>query len=137
MSYAMAEGLQTALYERLAGDAALVAMVSGAIYDAVPGVAPELFVALGQERVRGRGDSSGRVALHDVEISVVSQAQGYAGAKRAAARISDLLTDADLPLPRGRLVGMSLLRARARRDEGEGTRRIDLTFRARLDDPAA
>jgi hypothetical protein len=46
--------------------------------------------------------------------------------------VSDALVDADLTLTRGVLVALHFLKASARRiDEGD-TRRIDLTFRARV-----
>ena len=137
MSYAASQELQAALFTLLSSDAALAGLVGDAIYDAVPGIAPDLFVALGPERVRGRADASGRVATHDLSISVVTRAGGYASAKRAAARISDIVAGAAPPLGHGRVIDIAFLRARARRDEGEGTRRVDLYFRARLDDPAA
>ena len=52
----------------------------------------------------------------------------------AAVAISDALEGAALVLTRGRLVSLRFQRAVARRlDEGE-TRRVDLTFRARVED---
>ena len=54
-------------------------------------------------------------------------------AKTIAAAISDSLGGASLSLARGRLVSLRFQRASARRiDEGE-VRRIDLTFRARIE----
>ncbi|MEM7487737.1 MAG: DUF3168 domain-containing protein [Pseudomonadota bacterium] len=133
MTYAMGESLQMAVYTKLAGDPVLDGLIGGAVFDAVPQSAPDLFVALGPEDVRGRGDVSGSGAVHDLRVSVVTARDGYLAAKNVAARVSDLLTEA-LPMTRGRMVSMRFQRARARRDEGEGTRRIDLWFRARLDD---
>ncbi|MEM8851729.1 MAG: DUF3168 domain-containing protein [Pseudomonadota bacterium] len=133
MTYALGESLQMAVYSRLAGDVALDSLIGGAVFDAVPQAAPDLFVALGPEEVRGRGDASGQGAVHDLRVSVVTARDGFLAAKNVAARVSDLLSEA-LPMTRGRMVSMRFLKARARRDEGEGTRRIDLWFRARLDD---
>lgn len=137
MTYAMGGSLQMAVYSRLAADAAIDAAVDGAIYDAVPDAAPDLFVALGPEKVTGVSDSGGDGAVHQMRVSVVTRRGGYIAAKAVAALVCDSLAGADLPLARGRLVSMRFLRAEARRDEGEGTRRIDLLFRARLDDQAA
>ncbi|MFO6463672.1 DUF3168 domain-containing protein [Jannaschia sp. KMU-145] len=137
MSYALSEGLQAAIYTRLTADAELGSLVGASIYDAVPDAAPDLFVALGQENARAAGDASGQVTTHDLKVSVVTRTAGYVTAKRVAARLSDLLSNADLTLPRGRMISLRFRLARARRDEGEVTRRIDLWFRARLDDPAA
>ncbi len=137
MTYAMGESLQTAVYRRLAADPAIDATVAGAVYDAVPDAAPDLFVALGPEKATGLSDSGGEGAIHQMRVSVVTRRGGYVAAKAVAALVCDSLAGADLPLTRGRLVSMRFVRAEARRDEGEGTRRIDLWFRARLDDRAA
>lgn len=134
MTYAMGGSLQMAVYSRLVADPALDAMIGGAVFDAVPQAAPDLFVALGPEDVLGRADATGAGARHDMRVSVVTRREGYSAAKAAAARVSDALLGTKLTLTRGRVVWLSFLKARARRDEGEGTRRIDLWFRARLDD---
>lgn len=133
MSYAMAADLQGAIFAALSGDAVLDALVGGAVHDAVPQPAPDLFVALGAEDVRGRSDVTGAGAVHAVAISVVTTRDGYGDAKAAAARVSEILEAAALPLPRGRVVGVRFDKARARRDEGEGVRRIDLRFRVRIE----
>lgn len=134
MTYAMGDSLQMAIYSRLSGDPAMDTLLGGAIYDAVPQSAPDLFVALGPERVRDASDKSGAGALHEMMISVVTTGDGYLAAKEAAALVSDTLLSGALTLTRGRVVYLRFLRARARRDRTEGTRRIDMTFRARLDD---
>lgn len=137
MSYGAAAALQAAIYERLASDAALGALVGGAIHDAVPkGRAPDLYVTLGPEEVRERGDISGAGAEHRVTVSVISEAAGFLAAKQAAGAVSDALDGAALGLARGRLVALNFLRARAIRTGAGQRRRIDLTFRARVDDGA-
>ena len=134
MTYALGESLQMAVYGRLAADPALDALVGGAVYDAVPQVASDLFVALGHEDARGRSDASGQGAVHDLRISVVTRRESFLSAKAAAAAVSDALLSGTLAMTRGRVVSIRFLRARARRDEGEDTRRIDLWFRARTDE---
>ncbi|MCK0166891.1 DUF3168 domain-containing protein [Jannaschia sp. S6380] len=134
MTYAMSESLQSAVYDRLSGDADLDALVAGAVFDSVPERAPDLFVALGPEKASDRSDATAGGAIHQVRISVVTRRQGFMAAKAVAGRVSDILSGAAMPLARGRLVSMRFLKAQAKRDEGEGTRRIDLWFRARLDD---
>ncbi|PWJ19150.1 DUF3168 domain-containing protein [Jannaschia seohaensis] len=134
MTYAMGASLQTAVYGTLASDPALDGMLAGAIYDVVPQRAPDLFIALGPEDAVGIGDATGQGARHDLRISVVTKREGYSAAKAAAVLVSDALLGAPLSLTRGRLVSLRFLKARARRDEGENTRRIDLWFRARVDD---
>ncbi|MBC57807.1 MAG: hypothetical protein CL814_12840 [Confluentimicrobium sp.] len=135
MSYGVSAALQAAVYQHLLADAALGALVGGAIYDAVrPGVLPVTYVSLGQEDVRDRSDKTGKGALHIFTVSVVSSTAGFAGAKAVAAALSDALIDAPLTLARGVLVSLTFDRARARRAGDGDMRRIDLTFRARVDD---
>lgn len=135
MSYAMSAALQTALYDALTADPALQAEVSADIYDALPsGDVPDLYVAIGPETVRDASDKTGQGAWHEFTVSVVSQAQGFASAKRAAGAISDVLVGNPLPLSRGRTVAISFWRAKAVRTGTGDARRIDLFFRARLDD---
>lgn len=135
MSYAVAAALQEAVYQQLAGDAALDAIVGAAIYDAIPaGGLPSIYVVLGAENVRDRSDQSGGGAAHDMGVSVITDAQGFSLAKQAAAAVNDALVDAPLTLSRGRLVGLWFLRAKAKRDTRDGVRRIDMIFRARVED---
>ncbi len=135
MSYAAAAALQAAIYQRLAADPALAAQVGTAIYDALPsGALPSLYVTLGPEDVRDRSDRTGAGAWHRFSVSVITESAGFQAAKDVAASINDALVDADLTLTRGRLAGLHFERARARRDGGGQLRRIDMTFRARIDD---
>lgn len=129
MSYAAAAALQTAVYQRLVGDPALAGV---AIHDAVPPDVTGTFVLIGPEEARDQSDRSGAGAEHLFVISVITDASGFLSIKTIAADISDALIGAPLTLGRGELVNLLFLRASARRiAEGE-TRRIDLTFRARV-----
>lgn len=135
MSYAVSAALQEAVYQRLSGDAALGAIVGSAIYDAIPsGSLPPIYLTLGDETARERSDQTGFGAAHDLRISVITDAQGFQQAKQAAAAANDALEDAQLVLSRGRLVGIWFQRAKAARDTSNGTRRIDMIFRARVED---
>ncbi|EPX81943.1 DUF3168 domain-containing protein [Salipiger mucosus] len=134
MSYAMSAALQRAVYQALSGDAALAALVGTEIYDAPPaGPLPELYLTLGAERARDASDNSGDGAWHDLTVAVVTGVAGFQSAKEAAAAASDALHGADLALDRGRLVSLRFRKALARRESG-GLRRIDMTFRARVED---
>ena len=135
MSYGVGAALQAAVYQRLAGDGALDALVSGAIHDSIPpGTVTGTYVSLGPEDVRDASDQVGRGAVHEFTVSVVTDQAGFQQAKAVAAAVSDALTGASLPLSRGRLGGLWFLSARARRVEKADVRRIDLTFRARVED---
>ena len=71
-----------------------------------------------------------------VVVSVLSGADlgaGFAAVKAAAVAVADALDQAPLALSRGRLTGLWFQRARARRVENGAARRVDLTFRARID----
>ncbi|WP_424940212.1 DUF3168 domain-containing protein [Aliiroseovarius sp. S253] len=135
MSYGVSAALQQAIYQHLAADTDLSNLVAGAIYDAVPaGIITGTYVSLGPEDVRERSDMTGQGALHEVTISVVTDAAGFQAAKEVAAAVSDALVDASLSLARGSLVYLNFHRARARRVEDADVRRIDLIFRARVED---
>jgi len=136
MSYGVAAALQAAVYQQLLADADVSALVGAAVYDALPaGVLPATYVSLGPETVRDRSDKSGAGALHVFTVSVVTETAGFGAAKAVAAAITDALTGAGLSLSRGRLVGLWFDRATARRTGSGGSiRRIDLRFRARVED---
>jgi hypothetical protein len=135
MSYGPSAALQAAVYQRLMADAALDALVGDAIYDsAPPGPSGGTYVSIGPENARDASDQMGRGAVHEFVVSVVTDEAGFQTAKAVSAAVSDALTGATLILARGRLVGLWFLRARARRVEDANVRRIDLTFRARVED---
>ncbi|SMO59129.1 DUF3168 domain-containing protein [Paracoccus laeviglucosivorans] len=137
MSYAATAALQAAVYQVLRGSDALAELVGDAIFDAMPVAAPAgTYVSLGPEDVRDGGDMTGAGAVHDFVISVLTgadDANGFGRVKAAAAAVSEALEAADVPLTRGHLVGIWFQRARARRVENGAGRRVDLTFRARID----
>ncbi len=135
MSYGASAALQAAIYGCLVSQPTISALVGSAIYDALPaGPLPDTYVTLGPEDVRERSDASGSGAWHRVIISVVTEEAGFHAAKLLSAAICDALVDADLALNRGHLTGLHFHRARAKRESGGQTRRIDLTFRARVED---
>jgi len=135
MSYGVAAALQTAVYQALVADATLTGMVGSAIYDAAPaGTLPSLYVSLGPEDVTDASDKTGAGARHEFTVSVVADTAGFLTAKQVATAISDVLVDADLALSRGVLVGLYFVSAKARRVQDSDVRRIDLKFRARVED---
>jgi hypothetical protein len=135
MSYGTAAALQAAIYQRLASDPALVALVGTAIHDVVPaGEVPGTYVTLGPEEVRDRSDKTGRGSEHEFTVSVVTDAAGFQRAKTVAGAVSDALDAPPPQLSRGRIVSLQFLRARALRVAAARNRRIDLTFRARVED---
>lgn len=131
MSYQAAAALQSAVYGRLAGFAGLAGVT---IVDAMPaGTAPTTFVMIGPEQVLDQSDASGAGAEHRFEIAVISEDSGFLSAKELAVAVSEALVGADLTLTTGRLVSIGFLRASARRLKAGASRRIDMTFRARIE----
>ena len=137
MSYGASLDLQTALYRLLCDDPAVGALVGDAVYDAVPVAAPAgIYIALGPEEVRDASDATAAGSRHDLVISVLSgrdDQEGFSGVKEVAAAVSQAVEGGDLALTQGQLVGIWFLRATARRVENGAGRRIDLTYRARID----
>lgn len=135
MSYGAGAALQAAVFQRLVGDVVLNTLVDGAIFDEMPaGAVPPVYVTLGAETVVDRSDRDGGAAEHRFVISVFSDAGGFTKAKSAGVAISDALMGAALLLARGRVVLLSFDRAVARRDTKDNLRRLDLRFRARVED---
>ena len=99
-----------------------------------PGAGAGTFVLIGPEEVRDASDKTGDGAEHRFTVSVLSDAAGFAPGKAVAVAVSDALTGAGLGLARGRVVSLAFVAAVAKRTGGSpGQRRIDLTFRARLE----
>lgn len=135
MSYGVSAALQTAIYQSLVADAALGALVGSDIYDAIPsGTLPSLYVALGPEVVKDRSDKTGGGAEHEFSVSIVTDSAGFATAKQAAGAVSDALVDSELTLNRGTLIALNFYRAKAIRVGEADERRIDLTFKALVQD---
>lgn len=135
MSYGVAAALQSAVFQALTSDAVLTGLVGGDIYDAAPsGVLAGTYVSLGPEEVREHSTKTSSGATHEFSVSVITDTGGFAPVKEIAAAISDVLVDAPLTLARGHLVGLGFLKASARRVPEGDLRRIDLTFRAHVED---
>ncbi|MEM8692901.1 MAG: DUF3168 domain-containing protein [Pseudomonadota bacterium] len=135
MSYALSAGLQSAIYSALSANGDLAALVGTAIYDAIPaGTLPALYVTLGPEAVRDASDKTGDGALHEVTITVVSETPAFAAAKSVAGIVCDILLQVNLVLPRGRVVWLNFEKAKAGRIDGAAGRKIDVTFKVRVED---
>lgn len=131
MSYSAAAALQAAVYQQLTTFPALAGV---AIVDAIPsGTSLGSFVLIGPEVVTDQSDKSGAGAEHRFDVSVISDATGFLSAKTIAAGVSDALVGAALSLTTGTLVSLHFQRAVARRIDQGDVRRIDLSFRARIE----
>ncbi len=135
MTYALGSALQAAVYQCLTNDAPLTALVGSDIFDATPpGTPPSTYVSLGPEEVKDASDVCSDGAFHEFTVSVVTDQAGFQSAKDIAAAICDALVGADLVLTRGALIALWFLRAKAARSDNGTTRRVDLMFRARVQD---
>lgn len=132
MSYGAAAALQAAIFTQLTSATALAGVP---VVDAIPsGGGTGTFVLIGPEEVIDQSDKSGGGAEHRLTVAVISDATGFQAAKTVAVAVSDAIVDAPLTLARGHLVSLQFLRAKAVRLDAGGTRRIDLSFRARIED---
>lgn len=134
MSYAASAPLQVALFARLSNDPELIAL-GASIHDALPaGTLPSLAIVLGPEWARDASDKTARALKVDFQVSVFSSAAGFLSAKEAAGAVCIRLTAPGWGLGQGHLVGIWFLTAKARKENSNGHRRIDLTFRALIED---
>lgn len=135
MTYSLSPALQSAIYNVLSNDTTLAGLVGSSIFDAPPtGVLPPIYVLLGEESVTDRSSKTSAGAMHDFSISIVSGAAGFADAKTAAATVCDVLDSAAPNLTRGIVTSLRFLKARALRGSSPENRRINLHFRAFVDD---
>lgn len=131
MSYGAAAALQAAVFGALTAAPALSGV---SVVDAMPpGTTPGTFVLIGPEVAVDQSDGSGPGVEHRFTVSVISDASGFMTAKTVAAAVSGALLGGGMVLGSGRLVSVNFQRAVARRLEEGATRRIDLTFRARVE----
>lgn len=135
MTYVNSAPLQKAVYACLVSDPAIVGVVGDAVFDAPPeGIRPPVFIAMGPEDVVQRLDKTGNAAAHRFVITLVSETPGFLALKALAGLVETALVNATLSLSRGRVVSVTFQKAKARRERSGARRRIDMTFRAFVDD---
>jgi len=138
MSVALSGELQGAIYAALTADAALVALVGSEIYDApLPsGGALPLgeHVTLGEEEVKPFDTITSSGGIHNFDVVVHSTANGFGAAKDVAAAVGAVLIGANLALVGGHLVSLRFLKAKAKRGVAPELRRIEMRFRAVVED---
>lgn len=137
MSIKASVALQAAIYQALRADAGVAALVGDAVYDAMPVQPPSgAYIAIGPEDVADAGDMTGDGARHDFIISALSGAEdtgGFGTVKQVAVAVMEALEGGEMDLSHGHLAGLWFVSARARRSENGAGRRVDMTFRARID----
>ncbi|MCV6598446.1 MAG: DUF3168 domain-containing protein [Mangrovicoccus sp.] len=135
MSYAASAEMQRALYDLLTSDAAPAELAGVPVVDRMAeGTLPPLYIALGPERVRDGSTKTSRGAEHRLTITVISALGGFAQIKQIAGAICTHLEGQRPSLSQGQVAGLQFLSAQARRGPSGAERRLDLSFRAFVDD---
>ena len=139
MTYALSWPLQQAVFEALAADPAVTALVGGRIYDAPPpfeaDAAPsEPWITLGDERVDDWSTKDSAGTVHLLTIAVHATKRGFGETKRVAGAVCDLLTAAALAPARGRVIHVGFVSGRTRRSGNDAMRHVELRFRVLVED---
>jgi hypothetical protein len=129
MTAASAE-LQKALYDRLAGDAALAALVQG-VFDWAPDNQPLPYVQLGEDIVTDWSTNTFAGSEHRLTLHVWSYATGRQEAKTIMTEINRVLAQ-PLVLPGFQLVTWRMLSAQVLRDADTRLHHGVMEYRARI-----
>ena len=126
--------LQSAIYNALIADTTLAGLVGSDIFDALPsGTVPDTFVLIGEETVFDRSDKTHSAAIYVIKVNVVTSQSGFGNAKTIAAAICNVIEEANLSLSNGHLRRVEFRRALARRNTSGTERKIELIFRALIE----
>ena len=126
--------LQRAVLTRLEADSEVAALTEGHVYDALPpGELPILYVIFGTETVRDRSDMTSIAAVHEFDLSVITSLSGFQSAKTLASYMCTALLTKPLSLADGHLIALNFQGAVSKRQSTGGGRRIDLKFRALIE----
>ncbi|MEM6971926.1 MAG: DUF3168 domain-containing protein [Pseudomonadota bacterium] len=141
MTYALALPLQQAVFQHLSADPGVTALAAGRVFDAPPQLsgdaeAEAAYAVIGDESVQDWSSADTAGAAHTLGISVFATERSFIEAKRLAGAVSDALIGVHPAMSRGRIVTMRFLSARTRREQQGRVRRIDLRFRALIEDDA-
>ncbi|MHA1128845.1 MAG: DUF3168 domain-containing protein, partial [Alphaproteobacteria bacterium] len=88
------------------------------------------YVTLGEEIVKPFNSMTSQGGVHDFDVTVHSTANGFGAAKTVGGAIGAVLIDANLTVTGGALISLRFLKARARRGVAPELRRIEMRFRA-------
>lgn len=131
MSVSATFSLRKAVHARLAGDAALAALLGGArVHDEAPrGTAPP-YITFGDVRTRDWSTASDHGAEHFVILDVWTEHRGAGAALNMAARIETLLHDTAMILEDHRLIYLRFEQIESRRENQGRFARASMRFRA-------
>ncbi|MDH7800261.1 MULTISPECIES: DUF3168 domain-containing protein [unclassified Rhizobium] len=111
-----ANPLLQAIFARLAGDAALVALTPGGIADRLLPRAVLPLIVIGDLESRDYSTATEKAEEHFLTLEIWSDANGRKRAGEITARVTSLLDDASLSLAGVSLVNLHLLSSRSRRE---------------------
>lgn len=124
--------LRAAIRARCLADPTLAALMGGSarLFDEPPRGEPPVYGLFGDATLRDWSDTGGRGHEQDLAIVVWARPGSAASGLAAAARISDLLDDADLALDGHRLVALAATAMDVDRDPDTRQARATLRLRA-------
>lgn len=115
-----ANALMQAIFARLTGDAALMALISGGIVDRLLPRAVLPCIVIGDLESRDYSTATEKAEEHSLSLQIWSDANGRKRAGEIAARVKNLLDDAALSIAGVSLVNLQLLSSRSRRRRKPG-----------------
>ncbi|MFZ3035382.1 MAG: DUF3168 domain-containing protein [Parvibaculum sp.] len=122
--------LQKALFEKLAGDAGVTALVGARLHDNPPGDVTFPYLTLGEAQVDDWSDDGQEGAEHRLSLYVFSRVGGRAEAKAVMGAVNAALHDAALTLEGHRLINLRFQSAETRQENDGATWRGTIRFRA-------
>jgi hypothetical protein len=125
-----ANPLLQAIFARLSGDAALVALTPGGIVDRLLPRAVLPSIVIGDLESRDYSTATEKAEEHFLSLEIWSDANGRKRVGEIAERVKTLLDDAALPLVGISLVNLHLLSSRSRREPKTRNFLAEMRFRA-------
>ncbi len=122
--------LQTAIYEKLNGDAPLLALATGGVFDDVPAGTSFPYIVLSEITAVDDGSSLFEGFEHSIEVQVWSSARGKQELFKIMGLIDPLLHDQPLTLTDHKLISLHRVDRRTFRDAQPEVRRGVMEFRA-------
>lgn len=125
-----ANPLLSAIFVRLAGDVALVALTPGGVVDRLlpRGLLPS--IVIGDLESRDYSTATEKAEEHFLLLQIWGDANGRKRAEEIAERVKILLDDAALPLAGVSLVNLQFLSTRSRREPKTRNFLAEMRFRA-------
>lgn len=122
--------LLQAIFAKLSGDAALMALIPGGIVDRLLPRAILPLIVIGELESRDYSTATEKAEEHFLSLDIWSDANGRRCAGEIAGRVKTLLDDAALTLVGISLVNLQLLSSRSRREPKTRNFLAEMRFRA-------